>query len=165
MGGQVEGREQSPSGSARVPSRTAAAHASGRLEWVPPRSARVVRRLLLVLALLGPLLLVFGVPGFQSWIPYRIDLDVYQLGGSMLRDGQYLYGELPATQAGIRLPFTYPPVAALLFVPLALLPHWAANLLLSSATIVSIWLVQHLVVREETGLRGPGARCRRLPPS
>jgi len=104
------------------------------------------RRLLTVAAVVGCWLLLFGVPG-GGFLPYRIDLDVYRLGAEVLLRGGDLYGPLPETQAGLGLPFTYPPFAAILFVPLALLPMWAANLLLTTATLASTWLVQRLVVR------------------
>lgn len=98
-------------------------------------------------------MLLFGVPGFQSFIPYRIDLDVYRIGAKVLLDGGNLYGQLPQTEIGIGLPFTYPPIAAVLFVPLALMPAWLANLALSLSTVLCVWLVQHLVVRESLGRR------------
>ena len=50
------------------------------------------------------------------WRPIMVDLDVYRLAGSVLLDGGDFYN-LPG-----RLPFLYPPFAALLAVPLAVLP-------------------------------------------
>ena len=51
------------------------------------------------------------------------DLSVYQWGGRAVLDGVSPYaGRDPATD----LPFTYPPFAAVLMVPLALLPGWLA---------------------------------------
>ncbi len=105
-----------------------------------------VRRLLTGVAAAGCWLLLFGLPG-GSFVPYRIDLDVYRLGAEMLLRGGDLYGPLPPTEVGIGLPFTYPPFAAILFVPLALVPMWAANLLLTAATLACMWLVLRLVVR------------------
>jgi alpha-1,2-mannosyltransferase len=50
------------------------------------------------------------------WRPVMVDLDVYRRAGRLLLDGGDVYN-LPG-----QLPFLYPPFAALLAVPLALLP-------------------------------------------
>ena len=50
------------------------------------------------------------------WRPVMVDLDVYRLAGRVLLDGGNFY-QLPGP-----LPFLYPPFAALLAVPLAVLP-------------------------------------------
>lgn len=54
-----------------------------------------------------------------------VDLDVYRTSGQVLLRGAPLYGFL--TQAPQLLPFTYPPFAALLAVPLALMSWPAAQ--------------------------------------
>jgi alpha-1,2-mannosyltransferase len=56
--------------------------------------------------------------------PDGIDLEVYRIGGRVWLSGGYLYGHLPPTSFGIRLPFTYPPIAAIVLSPLSLM--WAA---------------------------------------
>jgi alpha-1,2-mannosyltransferase len=67
--------------------------------------------------------------------PYHIDLDVYRIGGqTWLHDGN-LYGSLPPTVQGIRLPFSYPPIAAVLLAPLSLVPMAVASIALSLVTI------------------------------
>jgi len=38
--------------------------------------------------------------------PYRVDLDVYRIGSRAWLSGVPLYGRLPATMSGARLPFT-----------------------------------------------------------
>src|SRR3984957_18606384 len=53
--------------------------------------------------------------------PYRIDLGVYRMGGRTWLHGGDLYRQVLVTGA-LRLPFTYPPVAAGAPAPLALLP-------------------------------------------
>ena len=50
---------------------------------------------------------------------YRIDLEVYRTGARVLLYGGDLYGQLPRLGDGHELPFTYPPFAALSFIPLA----------------------------------------------
>jgi alpha-1,2-mannosyltransferase len=69
---------------------------------------------------------------------YRIDLDVYRTGARVVLRGGDLYGRLPRLGDGHELPFTYPPFAALTFIPLALLGYGTANWLLTAATIVSV---------------------------
>ncbi|MEV6446687.1 glycosyltransferase 87 family protein [Amycolatopsis sp. NPDC051716] len=84
---------------------------------------------------------------------YRVDLDVYRLGSAALLHGQALYGTLPPTGDGQSLLFTYPPFAAIVLAPLALLPYWAACLALTLLTfgVLAVVLV--------TVLRALGARC------
>ncbi|WP_187366376.1 glycosyltransferase 87 family protein [Trebonia kvetii] len=73
--------------------------------------------------------------------PYHIDLDVYRIGGRTWLHGGDLYGPLPATRQGVRLPFSYPPIAAVLLAPLSLLPMTAAATLLSLVTITLVAVV------------------------
>jgi alpha-1,2-mannosyltransferase len=79
--------------------------------------------------------------------PYRIDIDVYRLGGRAWLDGKPLYsdGVLFSTKAGLDLPFTYPPLAAMTFAPFALLPLPVASAAITLTTLVlllvSTWLV------------------------
>lgn len=83
--------------------------------------ARVALLALGVLLVAGYLLGVPFVPqtGFGPAQQYRLDLDVYRLGAQAFLDGTPLYGpEFPVTALGERLPFVYPPIAAVLFVPL-----------------------------------------------
>jgi alpha-1,2-mannosyltransferase len=70
--------------------------------------------------------------------PYRIDLDVYRIGAQAWLDGQPLYGQLAVTQAGLSLPFTYPPAAAILFAPLAVVPFGAANALVTVSSVTAL---------------------------
>jgi alpha-1,2-mannosyltransferase len=68
------------------------------------------------------------VRGYLTSVPDQrmVDLAVYRTGGLSVLQGQPLYAVL--TQPPQLLPFTYPPVAALFAVPLALLPWSAAQL-------------------------------------
>jgi len=93
---------------------------------------------------------------------YHIDLDVYRTGAKMVLHGGDLYGRLPRLGDGHELPFTYPPFAALCFVPLAILGYAAANWLLTAVTIgcvaASLWPFAASTPGEA------GARIRRLLP-
>lgn len=91
---------------------------------------------------------------FKLTPPYRIDLDVYRLGAETFLRGRDLYATLPDTEIGANLPFTYPPLAAMLFAPLALLTMRDANLLVSFGTLGLVVLVMVLVIRELTQVRG-----------
>jgi alpha-1,2-mannosyltransferase len=85
------------------------------------------------LGVLAYFLLNFSGPGI-GFLPYRIDLDVYRIGGRVWLHGGNLYGSLPPTASGARLPFSYPPVAAVLLSPLSLLPAAVAGPLLTLLT-------------------------------
>lgn len=90
--------------------------------------------------------------------PYRIDIDVYRLGGRAWLDGRPLYndGVKFPTEAGVDLPFTYPPLAAIAFAPFALLPLPAASAAITLTTLillaVSVWIV---LTRLQVGERWP----------
>ncbi len=102
-------------------------------------------------------LLTFGVPGVTDMPPYRIDLDVYRIGGQVLRDGGDLYGPLPPTSSGAGLPFTYPPIAAVLFATLTFVSLPVASALMGITSVACLALVIWLVLREITDLRGKDA--------
>lgn len=99
-----------------------------------------------VVALLGTLLHTIGLPGLQQVPPYRIDLDVYRVGGQVFRDGGDLYGELPELAQGAHLPFTYPPLSAEIFSLFTLVPLAVASTILTLATIATLAYVVQLVL-------------------
>jgi alpha-1,2-mannosyltransferase len=71
-------------------------------------------------------------------IPYRIDVDVYRMGGQAWLDGRPLYadGAMFHTRGGLDLPFTYPPLAAIAFAPFAWLSLSAASVAITVTTLV-----------------------------
>ena len=80
------------------------------------------------------------------------DLFVYQYGGQAVLDG------LPVYESGdpvTGLPFTYPPFAAVVMVPLALLPAWLAAALWTGASVAALAAVV-VVVRRALGRPAPG---------
>lgn len=125
-------------------------------------------------------LLVFGVAlavAHACWrlfgdVPYRIDADVYRMGGQAWLDGRPLYsdGAKFRTQAGLELPFTYPPLAAIVFSPLAWMSLPVAGVVITAITlvllVVSVWIVltrlgvaQNVAqntAQNSTALPGPG---------
>ncbi|PVG82907.1 hypothetical protein DDE18_11205 [Nocardioides gansuensis] len=62
-----------------------------------------------------------------------LDLDVYLAGVRRMWDGHSLYGQPPGD-----LPFTYPPFAALVLAPLALLPTWVAYAVWSAVSCAAL---------------------------
>jgi alpha-1,2-mannosyltransferase len=86
-----------------------------------------------------------------------IDLQVYRLGIEALRDGADMYGQLPQTTIGIGLPFIYPPFAALVLSPFALLPWDAAAFSFFVSSTAALAVTLYLVARrrwpEEAGNR------------
>ncbi|WP_084514474.1 glycosyltransferase 87 family protein [Nocardia acidivorans] len=76
-----------------------------------------------------------------------IDLQVYRIGIDTLRHGGDLYGQLPQTTIGIGLPFIYPPFAALILSPFALLPWDAAAFGFFVTSVAALALSLYLVAR------------------
>ena len=74
---------------------------------------------------------------------YRLtDLHVYQHAGGVVLDGESL-AETRDPVTG--LPFTYPPFAALVLVPLAWLPFWVAAAIWTAASAAALAAVVALV--------------------
>ncbi len=81
-------------------------------------------------------------------VPYRIDIDVYRMGGRAWLNDQPLYAatSLFHTRPGINLPFTYPPLAAIFFAPFAWLPLPAASAAITVLTLVLVVVSTGLVL-------------------
>lgn len=107
----------------------------------------VVGALSALAAVLDPRALgaLFGGVGFPAF-PYHLDLDVYRVGAQRVLDGLELYSGHFHIIGDIYLPFTYPPISALLFTPLAVLPYTASSVLLTLATVtLTWWILAHTV--------------------
>jgi alpha-1,2-mannosyltransferase len=112
-------------------------------------------------------LLTIAAAGYAGWqlvaaAPYRIDIDVYRMGGRAWLDGRSLYddGVLFHTVAGLDLPFTYPPLAAAVFSPFAWLSLDAASATITVITFVLLIVTTSMVltrlrVWEHSVLAGP----------
>lgn len=85
----------------------------------------------------------FGGGRFVPWRPIMVDLDVYRRAGTVLLQGGDFY-DLPGS-----LQFLYPPFAAVLAVPLALLPVAVAQVGWTTAGVLALLAVLH-----RFGLRG-----------
>ena len=114
--------------------------------WVP---TRLTRALIVIVFATSSLLQMIGVPFTSSFgTRTRIDLDVYRLGAQIWQQGQSLYadGSMPFTSDGIWLPFTYPPFAAMTFVPLGAMTLTIAGVVMSLLTIGLLVVVVHIVL-------------------
>jgi len=112
-----------------------------------PRSAAARAALVAVNLACVTFFLLSYTPHGVGFGPYRIDLDVYRIGARVWLGGGSLYGRLPPTMAGPRLRFTYPPIAAIMLSPLAMMPMVAATTVLTLVTIVLTALVLRLFLR------------------
>jgi alpha-1,2-mannosyltransferase len=106
-------------------------------EWRPTRAQ------LLAAAAWAAALIAIGYLVVTAVSGTMLDLDVYRSGGQAILHGDKLY----AIRAADRLPFTYPPLSAILAVPLALVPFKADQI---------IWLALMggpLILAVQTGFR------------
>jgi alpha-1,2-mannosyltransferase len=78
---------------------------------------------------------------------YRIDLDVYRIGASVWRSAGDLYATMRPTRVGVSLPFTYPPIAAVLLSPLTFVPYVVATVGVTVASIVMLAVVVVVFLR------------------
>jgi len=122
---------------------TAPLHLRASLE----RLAERPRSLALLLAL-PALAIVFGVVGWVFDLQLGVDSAVYRAGAITLLQGEPLYesNTLAPEPFWALLPFTYPPTAALLFVPLAVLPLQVAWGVLSAVSLVAMALVIRVAI-------------------
>ena len=89
---------------------------------------------------------------------WQVDLEVYREAGRSIIYGRHIYDVL--TEPPQLLPFTYPPFAALLALPIALIPFTAAAWLWTvaqvAATIATVWIAgRPLLARAGPGDRSP----------
>jgi alpha-1,2-mannosyltransferase len=119
--------------------------------WLRDSLRRLFARPRLVLAL-------FAVPagvlvaGIVSWaIDWRLGVDsaVYRSGAVALLTGEPLYDQmsLSAEPSWARLPFTYPPTGALLFIPLALFATQISWGLLGALSVLALALVVRVAIQ------------------
>jgi alpha-1,2-mannosyltransferase len=77
----------------------------------------------------------------------HIDLEVYRFGVQAWLSGGDMYGPLPETSGRIALPFIYPPFAALLMTPLAVVPWTVAWVGLLSMSVLALGATLYVVAR------------------
>jgi alpha-1,2-mannosyltransferase len=81
-----------------------------------------------------------------------MDLRVYRAGGQAFLDGFGLYDDEFGREYGTGLPFTYPPVAAMLFTTLSVVPVAAAVAVLTAVSLGALTAVAVMVVRQPVTL-------------
>jgi alpha-1,2-mannosyltransferase len=133
--------------SARVRASWAAVAARGERALPHAWQRWVVAWVLIVLAALPAVLRYLVFWPLDQW---QVDVDVYRQAGVSILYGRPIYSAM--TEAPQLLPFTYPPFAAFLAVPLALVPFgaaaWLWTALQVAATAAIVWYAgQGLVVR------------------
>ena len=125
---------------------------SDRPRRTPYSSGAPASRVVLVLLPLG---LAVAVLLRHSAHFVGVDFDVYRGGGTTVLAGAPLYDFASA----IQLPFTYPPAAALVFVPLGLVPAAVAAAVWTFLSLCALEALIWLVLRR-VGRPGPVARLR-----
>jgi len=83
----------------------------------------------------------------------HIDGEVYRQGAQALLGGRDLYHNLPPTESGLKLPFIYPPFAAIVFAPLALVPKVASTAVIMLVSHLALLTTLYVVLRESTFLQ------------
>jgi alpha-1,2-mannosyltransferase len=124
---------------------------SVRRGWVFEALRRLFARPRLVVALFAVPAVVLAV-GVVSWvIDWRLGVDsaVYRSGAVALLTGEPLYDNmfLSAEPPWARLPFTYPPTGALLFVPLALFPTQVSWGVLGALSMLALAAVVRVAIQ------------------
>jgi alpha-1,2-mannosyltransferase len=112
--------------------------------------AAVVAGLAIVVAAVGPLVLhwLTNAPDQRM-----VDLDVYRSGGQAVLRGAPVYDFM--TQPPQLLPFTYPPFAGLVAVPLAVLPWAAAQWLWAGLLLFALTVTVRYAFRPLLDRAGP----------
>jgi alpha-1,2-mannosyltransferase len=84
----------------------------------------------------------------------HVDGEVYWLGAKVLRSGGDLYdSSFPPIETGLRLPFIYPPFAAIVFAPLALIPKDAAVVVMMLVSHVALLVTVYVALGASTFMR------------
>ncbi|MBO0680535.1 DUF2029 domain-containing protein [Mycolicibacterium sp. S2-37] len=98
-------------------------------------------------------LLTVAALGYAGWrllghVPYRIDIDVYRMGGQAWLDGRPLYADDATfpTKIDLDLPFTYPPLAAIAFAPFTWVPLDVASMTITAITLVLLIVAMAIVL-------------------
>lgn len=131
-------RTPSPDSAERAPAAGAGSATESRW-WRSPLGV-LTQVVIAAAAAFGAAYHLMGIPGLREvGSYYRIDLDVYRLGGSVFAEGGPLYGAMPPTASGIGLPFTYPPLAAVVFSPMSAISLETAGVVLTALSLVALF--------------------------
>ncbi len=112
-----------------------------------PRRSRRALTIISLLVAVGAVLpwLIDPETGYR----YATDLDVYRKGAQAFLAGENLYTQdyVVGKVDDIVLPFTYPPLAAMLFTPLALLPYTLGLVIWTVGSVALLWWCIGIVLR------------------
>ncbi|MDT5139790.1 MAG: alpha,2-mannosyltransferase [Mycobacterium sp.] len=115
-----------------------------------------------LLWLLAAVALAYACWDLFGHLPYRIDIDVYQMGGRAWLDGRPLYsGNVLFHTPIVDLPFTYPPLAAVAFSPFAWMGMPVASIAITVLTLIVLLVSTAIVLTrldvwaDSTMLSGP----------
>ncbi|MFX1759122.1 glycosyltransferase 87 family protein [Rhodococcus sp. As11] len=75
-----------------------------------------------------------------------IDFLVYRMGARVLLDGDDIYGQMPPVTDDFALPFTYPPLSAMLFAPLALIPVTFGKIVFTLVSVAALVVTLRVVL-------------------
>lgn len=111
----------------------------------PPRWHWLVAAALILAAAAVPVLRFLVFWPMDQW---QVDVEVYRMAGESILIGRPVYSGL--TESPQLLPFTYPPFAAILAIPLALIPFGAAGWLWTAAQIAAttaiVWFAAYRLI-------------------
>lgn len=82
----------------------------------------------------------------------HVDGEVYQLAAKAWLAGRDFYESLPPTETGLELPFIYPPFAAIVFTPLALVSKPVAITVITILTHLTLLITLYVVLGASTFL-------------
>jgi alpha-1,2-mannosyltransferase len=102
-----------------------------RVRRLRPRDLALLLFAVVLLAGLG--VLVYLLPQWPT------DVDVYRLGAETFIHGNSIYTQFPVSTVGGPLPYTYPPVSVVAFIPLALIPPAVGFALLAGVTTAALF--------------------------
>lgn len=108
--------------------------------------AVIAAALLLTLYAFSLRVVNFDAIGTNEFWRYHIDIDVYREGGRAFLRGENLYTQ-DYSVGGIKLPFTYPPISAILFAPLAWVPLSFGAVVFDLASTIVLWWCLVIVIR------------------
>ena len=131
-----------------------------------PRTASrpLVRGLFAVVTIVGLVCLVWQLDGVFSHVRenYLLDVGVFVDAGQAILDGNALYGDDFPSRSGFA--FIYPPLAAVLFVPLTWMGEETMEMVWTLASLAAAWAVLTMAVHRVTVLAGVSTLWRRLAP-
>lgn len=120
---------------------------------------RLSRPHLILGVVLFVLIAAWPVAKFLVFFPqdqWQVDVQVYREGGLSVLQGRDIYAQM--TQPPQLLPFTYPPIAAFLSVPLAFVPFevaaWGWTIAQLAADVAIVWFAWYRL-RERVGVWAP----------